>query len=126
MQQTSAYPNIEKLCTLCVHNESFKLSQASGQALAERIMDTVGTLHMKPLDLERFLLPAGHPYLLQELGQLTMVKHKARVSLNSGWPKVHEQRFKKRGAYMERPRATRGAAIKPVVREPVPQSRKRS
>ena len=98
-----------------MNNESFKLSQASGQALAERIMDTVDTLRMKPLDLERFLLPARHPYLLQELGQLT-IKPLAEVSLNSGWPKVHEQRFKKRGAHMERPRATRGAAIKPVVR----------
>ena len=61
--------------------------------MAERIMDTVDTLRMKPLDLERFLLPARHPYLLQELGQLTMGKS----SPNSGWPKIHKQRFTNEG-----------------------------
>ena len=82
---------------MCVHNDSFNLSPPSGQALAERIMDTVDTLRMEPLDLKRFVLQADHPYLLQQLRQLKVVKQDAQISLSTGWPKLHEQLFKNQG-----------------------------
>ena len=60
-------------------------------------MDTVDTLRMEPLDLKRFVLQADHPYLLQQLRQLKVVKQDAQISLSTGWPKLHEQLFKNQG-----------------------------
>lgn len=85
---------------VCIHNESFGLNPSRGQALVERILQQVDVMQCPTKSRYHFLLPPGHPHLVQELAEVeSKMENEAAPgsSASAGWLAEHEALFKSKG-----------------------------
>lgn len=85
---------------VCIHNESFGLNPSRGQALVERILQQVDVMQCATKSMYHFLLPPGHPHLVQELAEVeSKMENEAAPgsSASAGWLAEHEALFKSKG-----------------------------
>lgn len=98
MSNKFALPQARKrIFFLCVHNESFGLSPARGQALVDKILDHVSSFEAECGKMYEHLLRDGHDLVQQELQNRQGRETSEVINLDAAWPREHELIFKQKG-----------------------------